>query len=140
MGEFTNKDLMDNFVTFMASIFRSVRFGGASDAHGKANMIRFYYFQEKGAFERDAATGMYRVNFDKMQEAMISLSELILKIQGDGDYAATGKLIEKEVSIREELQKYLDRIEAAGFHVTLFLNRELKLLAYSLLNKYQNML
>ncbi|HKJ43164.1 MAG TPA: hypothetical protein VKA27_13800, partial [Sunxiuqinia sp.] len=60
MGEFTNKDLMDNFVTFMASIFRSVRFG-ASDAHGKANMIRFYYFQEKGAFERDAATGTYHV-------------------------------------------------------------------------------
>jgi hypothetical protein len=51
-GEFTDKDLMDNFVTFMAGIFRSVRFGAAS-AHGKANMIRFYYFQETGAFERD---------------------------------------------------------------------------------------
>ena len=46
-GEFSDKDMMDNFVTFMAGIFRSVRFGAAS-AHGKANMIRFYYFQEKG--------------------------------------------------------------------------------------------
>ncbi len=44
MGEFSDKDMMDNFVTFMAGIFRSVRFGAAS-AHGKANMMRFYYFQ-----------------------------------------------------------------------------------------------
>lgn len=51
MGEFPEKDLMDNFVTFMAGIFRSVRFGAAS-AHGKANMIRFNYFQETGAFEK----------------------------------------------------------------------------------------
>ncbi|HCY01344.1 MAG TPA: Zn-dependent hydrolase, partial [Bacteroidales bacterium] len=49
MGELGEKDLMDNYVTFMTGIFRSVRFGAAS-AHGKANMVRFYYFQEKGAF------------------------------------------------------------------------------------------
>ncbi|MGM0620489.1 MAG: dipeptidyl-peptidase 3 family protein, partial [Bacteroidota bacterium] len=49
MGELGEKEMMDNFVTFMAGIFRSVRFGAAS-AHGKANMMRFYYFQEKGAF------------------------------------------------------------------------------------------
>ena len=42
----------DYFVTFMAGIFRSVRFGAAS-AHGKANMIRFNYFLEQGAFTRD---------------------------------------------------------------------------------------
>jgi hypothetical protein len=52
MGELGEKEMMDNFVTFMAGIFRSVRFGAAS-AHGKANMMRFYYFQETGAFERD---------------------------------------------------------------------------------------
>ncbi len=57
MGELGEKDMMDNFVTFMAGIFRSVRFGDAS-AHGKANMIRFYYFEEAGAFERDADTGI----------------------------------------------------------------------------------
>ncbi len=113
MAELGEKDMMDNFVTFMAGIFRSVRFGDAS-AHGKANMIRFNYFEEAGAFERDAETGTYRVNFDKMKEAMLSLSELILKIQGEGDYAAAGKLIQEEGSIREELQKDLDRIGAAG--------------------------
>jgi hypothetical protein len=113
MGELGEKEMMDNFVTFMAGIFRSVRFGAAS-AHGKANMMRFYYFQETGAFERDAATGTYRVNFEKMKAAMLSSSEQILKIQGDGDYTTAKKLIEEQGFIREELQKDLDRIGEAG--------------------------
>ena len=116
MGEFADKDLMDNFVTFMAGIFRSVRFGAAS-AHGKANMIRFYYFQEKGAFERDAETGMYRVNFEKMKQAMIDLSDLVLTIQGDGDYEQAKSLLEEKGFIREELQLDLDRIGEAGIPV-----------------------
>lgn len=116
MGEFADKDLMDNFVTFMAGIFRSVRFGAAS-AHGKANMIRFYYFQEKGAFERDVETGMYRVNFEKMKQAMIDLSDLVLTIQGDGDYEQSKSLLKEKGFIREELQLDLDRIGEAGIPV-----------------------
>ena len=113
MGEMGEKDMMDNFVTFMAGIFRSVRFGAAS-AHGKANMMRFYYFQETGAFTRNEATGTYSVNFEKMKAAMINLSADILKIQGDGDYATAKKLIEEKGFIREALQKDLDRISKAG--------------------------
>jgi hypothetical protein len=113
MGEMGEKDIMDNFVTFMAGIFRSVRFGAAS-AHGKANMMRFYYFQETGAFERDPVTGTYRVDFEKMKDAMFSLSELVLRIQGDGDYERAVKMIEEKGFIREELQKDLDRIGEAG--------------------------
>ena len=112
-GELGEKELMDNFVTFMAGIFRSVRFGAAS-AHGKANMIRFYYFQETGAFKRDEETGSYRVNFEKMKEAMITLSEEILKIQGDGNYESAYNLIKERGYIREELRKDLDRIGKAG--------------------------
>lgn len=112
-GEFTDKDLMDNFVTFMAGIFRSVRFGAAS-AHGKANMIRFYYFQEKGAFERDPQTGTYRVDFEKMKQAMFDLTDMILVIQGDGDYEKASQLVKEKGFIREELQSDLDRISASN--------------------------
>jgi hypothetical protein len=77
-------------------------------------MMRFYYFKEMGAFERDAFSGTYRVNFDKMKDAMFGLSEKILKIQGDGDYASAKKWIEEQGVIREELQKDLDRIGEAG--------------------------
>jgi len=113
MGEMGEKDMMDNFVTFMAGIFRSVRFGAAS-AHGKANMMRFYYFREQGAFDRDEETGTYSVNYEKMKGAMFSLSEMILRIQGDGNYEKAMQMIDEKGFIREQLQKDLDRINEAG--------------------------
>src|SRR4249919_3236093 len=84
-GELDKAKLMDGYVTFLAGILRSVRFG-ASDAHGKANMVRFNFFAEQGAFSRDA-DGRYRVDFEKMRSAMNALSAKLLTIQGDGDYA-----------------------------------------------------
>ncbi len=119
MGEFPDKDLMDNFVTFMAGIFRSVRFGAAS-AHGKANMIRFAWFQEAGAFERDAATGIYRVNFEKMKEAMLGLTNAILVLQGDGNYPEAVRLIAEKGIVGSDLQADLDRIAQAGIPKDIF--------------------
>lgn len=113
MGELPGKEIMDNYVTFMAGIFRSVRFGAAS-AHGKANMMRFNYFQEKGAFSYDEKTGYYTVDFEKMTEAMNSLSAEILIMQGDGNYAAAKDALAKMGTIRPALQKDLDRIAEAG--------------------------
>ena len=69
-------DIKDYYVTFMASIFRSVRFG-ASSAHGKANMIRFNFFNDMGAFERNETDGTYRINFEKFQEATDALTCLL---------------------------------------------------------------
>lgn len=112
MGELGEKDLMDNYVTFMASIFRSIRFGAAS-SHGKANMVRFNYFKEKGAFTRNE-DGTYTVNFEKMTETMKELGEKILTIQGNGNYDAAKQMVEEMGHIREQLQADLDRIGNAG--------------------------
>ena len=109
-------DLMDYYVTFMASIFRSVRFG-ASSAHGKANMVRFNFFQEQGAFTRDEATGTYRIDFEKMQEAADALSEKILTLQGDGNYDGVAQLVAEYANIRETLQADLDRLGANNIPV-----------------------
>ena len=113
MGELSSGDVMDNYVTFMAGIFRSARFGIAS-SHGKANMMRFYYFQEKGAFTKDAETGTYKVDFEKMRSAMNELTEKILIIQGDGDFEQAKAWVEADGKIKEELQKDLDKINEAG--------------------------
>jgi hypothetical protein len=110
-GHITEGTLEDYYVTFMAGIFRSVRFG-ASSAHGQANMVRFNYFQEKGAFVRNAETGKYSVDMVKMKEAMASLSGLILKLQGDGDYNGVKKLVAEKGKIGTELQGDLDRLAA----------------------------
>lgn len=109
MGELPGKDLMDNYVTFLAGIFRSIRFG-ASEAHGQSNLIQFYYFRDNGAFEFNAETGKYKVNFDKMKAAVESLEGTILKIQGDGDKAAAKAMLDKALSIDAQLQASLDKV------------------------------
>ena len=113
MGELGEKNLMDNYVTFLSGIFRSVRFGAAS-SHGKSNMIQFNYFQEQGAFTRDEVTGKYKVDFEKMTLAVNSLGEKILVIQGNGDYEAASKLVEEMSVIKETLASDLKKINDAG--------------------------
>ena len=108
-GELGDVDLRDYYVTFMASVFRSIRFG-ASSAHGKANMVRFNFFEKRGAFVRDPENGTYRVDFDRMQESMTALSELLLTLQGNGDYEGARRLTEEEGIIRPQLQADLDRL------------------------------
>jgi Peptidase family M49 len=115
-GELGEIDLRDNYVTFMASIFRSVRFG-ASSAHGQANMVRFNFFAERGAFVRNPETGTYRINFDRMDEAIATLSELLLTLQGTGDYEGAVTLTHEKGVIGPELQGDLDRLTDANIPV-----------------------
>lgn len=114
-GELPDTDLMDNYVTFLAGIFRSVRFG-ASSAHGRANMVRFNFFAEAGAFARDDA-GAYRVDVEAMQRAVAELSRRILTLQGDGDRAGAVALLDELGVISPALQADLDRLSAAGIPV-----------------------
>ena len=115
-GELGDVDLHDYYVTFMTSVFRSIRFG-ASSAHGKANMVRFNFFMERGAFNRDVETGLYSVDFEKMETAMTELSRLLLTLQGDGDYDGVKELTESKGVINAELQGDLDRLTAADIPV-----------------------
>jgi hypothetical protein len=121
-GMVGKKDLMDNYVTFMASIFRSIRFGVAS-SHGKANMIRFYYFQQSGAFTKNETKGTYSINFEKMQRSMNDLANLILSIQGDGNYDLAKRLVDETGFIREELQVDLDRLKELSIPVDIQFNQ-----------------
>ncbi|KPM83674.1 dipeptidyl-peptidase 3 family protein [Pseudoalteromonas lipolytica] len=114
-GEITDGTLEDYYITFMAGIFRSVRFG-ASSAHGKANMIRFNFFAEEGAFSKNA-DGLYSVNMEKMSQAMEKLSRLILTIQGDGDYQKVDQLIATHGEIKAELAKDLEKLSQANIPV-----------------------
>ena len=86
-------------------------------AHGRANMVRFHFFEEMGAFTRDEASGKYRVNFDRMEDAMVALSQLILTMQGDGDYAAAGSMLEEKGVVGPALQAELDRLATLGIPV-----------------------
>jgi len=114
-GELEKGELMDYYVTFIAGIFRSSRFG-ASSAHGKANMVRFNYFNEAGAFSRND-DGTYTMNFKETKEAMESLMQKIIYIQGNGDYEAAKEWVAADGVIRDQLQADLDRLNDASIPV-----------------------
>ena len=118
--------LEDYYVTFMAGIFRSVRFG-ASSAHGKANMIRFNFFQEYQAFSRNE-DGLYLVDMLKMADAIDALSNKILTLQGDGDYAGVTKLVADNGIIKPQLQQDLDKLTAADIPVDIDFKQGVKVL------------
>jgi hypothetical protein len=115
MGELKEGEVMDNYVTFMAGIFRSVRFGAAS-AHGKANMLTFAHFSENGAFTYQE-NGTYMVNFDKMKLAVESLGGMILSLQGDGNYEKVKDLILTKSVIPVQLQADLEKLKGASIPV-----------------------
>ena len=120
-GVLDEGQLKDYYTTFLAGIFRSVRFG-ASSAHGKANMIRFNYFAEKDAFNRDD-NGKYSVDMEKMNSAMSSLSTLILTLQGNGDYEGVGKLFSESGLIKQQLADDLNRLTEAKIPVDITFNQ-----------------
>lgn len=114
-GVITEGSIEEYYTTFLAGIFRSVRFG-ASSAHGKANMVRFNYFKDEGAFTRNEQ-GQYRVNIENMALAIKSLSKLILTLQGNGDYKKTSLLMNKKGNIDEELANDLANLTSANIPV-----------------------
>jgi hypothetical protein len=115
-GELKDTTLLDHYVTFVAGIIRSVRWG-ATNAHSRANMIEFNYFQDRGAFTRDAATGTYRVDMEKMTQAVTALAGRLIQLQGNGDYAAAAKVVAEEAAMRAGLQADLDRLTTKNIPV-----------------------
>lgn len=115
MGEITSGEVMNNYVTFFAGIFRSCRFG-AGNAHGKANMLSMKYFSDNGAF-LFLDNGYYKVNFEEMKKAVESLAGKIITLQGNGDYEGVRTWIENDGVMTETLRRDLDKVNAAGIPV-----------------------
>lgn len=94
--------------TYLAGLFRSLRFGPVS-AHGLANMIQFNYLSEKGAIKKNKKN-LYSIDdkifFDKVKE----LANKVLTIQSTGDYKAAGELIEKYGKMKDQLKSELESI------------------------------
>jgi hypothetical protein len=114
-GAVEDPSVTDNYVSFLASLFRSMRFGGSS-AHGRANIAAFNFLAERSAFAR-GADGRYRVDYPKMEQGMTALARTILVLQGDGDYAGVGAFQERYGQIGPQLRADLDRLNARGIPV-----------------------
>ena len=94
--------------TFLASAFRSIRFG-INEAHGKGIALQLNYLLHKGGFVVNS-DGTFSVAEGKIREAVASLTTELMTIQARGDYAAAQALLKQHVSIRPEVQRVLDKL------------------------------
>lgn len=114
-NELSGGRMEDNYGAFLASIFRSVRFG-SGDAHGRANIAALNFLERLGAFTREA-DGRYRVNYDRMQNAMDALSQTILTLEGTGDYEGVAAFQREYGTILPTFRADLARLNAKGIPV-----------------------
>jgi hypothetical protein len=94
-------------VTYLAGLFRSVRFGIA-EAHGQANAIQFNYLVEKGVITVE--DGRFRINAGTFPEAIEEMVHDILMIQAVGDYEASLAMIDRYGGMPEMLSSALDKL------------------------------
>jgi len=97
--------LEEYYASYLAGIFRTVRFGTA-EAHGRAEMMEFNYLSEHSAIQRDAS-GRYAVDFAKMPEAIAGLAKELLEIEATGDRARAEAWFARYGAMPAELQAAL---------------------------------
>ncbi len=99
------------YVTFLASAFRSVRFG-LNEAHGKGIALQFNYLIDEGAFKYDKGTATFSVDFAVIKDAVRKLTGEIMTIQAEGSYEKAKAMLDKYGIIRPEMKKVLDKMSA----------------------------
>jgi hypothetical protein len=97
------------YTTFLASAFRSLRFG-LSDAHGKGMAMQFNYLTDKGAFIQHA-DGTFSVDMKKVKSAVADLDHDLVTIEAQGDYNAAKKMLDELGVIRPGIKRALDKLE-----------------------------
>jgi hypothetical protein len=105
-GAIPKEKLNGIYASAVAGIFRTVRFGIA-EAHGAGEMMEFNYFVEQGAIRRDASTGLYEIEFDRMPGAIASLARELLEQEATGERARTEAWFKKYAVMPPDLAALL---------------------------------
>lgn len=111
------KDLTEEecIATYVSGLFRSIRFG-VTEAHGRANIMCFNYFEKNGAFTRDDK-GIYNIDYDKARECIQSWAKFLIEMEGNGDMKEAAKYSKANAVVSATLQQDLDRINSQGIPV-----------------------
>ena len=94
------------YATYLASTFRSVRFG-LTEAHARGTALQFNYLTDKGGFVADA-DGSFHVDFDHIKSAVRDLDHDLLTLEAQGDYQGAKRMLDKLAIVRPAMQKALD--------------------------------
>jgi uncharacterized protein YjbJ (UPF0337 family) len=97
------------YTTFLASMFRSVRFG-ITEAHGRGVALQLNYLMDEGAIEVDEASGNFSINPGRIKDAVRKLTGEILTLQAEGSYEKAKAMLDRYGIIRPVVQKALDRL------------------------------
>jgi hypothetical protein len=98
------------YTTYLASAFRSVRFG-ITGAHGKGMTLQFNYLTDEGGIKFDESTGTFSIDHAKIKDAVRKLSNEILTLQAEGSYEKAKALLDKYAVMRPQMKNALDRLQ-----------------------------
>ena len=107
-GMFDDETLKQHYVTYLAGLFRSIRFG-AEEAHGKANIAQIEFLHRQGAIGRNDA-GMWVVNFDKFHAGVSALGKILLELEAEGDYTGAREFLEEYGHLTPGIQTDIDKL------------------------------
>ncbi len=96
------------YTTFLASAFRSIRFG-INEAHGRGIAVQLNYLLGAGAFKANP-DGTFAVDNAKVADAVTALTREIMTIEAEGSYAKAKELIERLGTVRPEVKRVLDKL------------------------------
>jgi hypothetical protein len=107
-GALPKERLEEYYASYVAGIFRTVRFG-TGEAHGRAEMMEFNYLSEQGAISRDATSGLYAIDYSRLKETIASLAKELLEMESTGDRERAEAWFRKYDAMPAELSSALQR-------------------------------
>jgi hypothetical protein len=97
------------YTTYLASMFRSVRFG-LTESHARGVAMQFNYFTDEGAIKFDEATNKFSIDNAKIKDAVRKLTHDLLTLEAEGSYATAKSMLDKYSLIRPPMKGALDRL------------------------------
>lgn len=97
------------YTTYLASMFRSIRFG-LNEAHGRGVAVQLNYFLDNGGVSV-ASDGTFAVNADRIRQNVVDLTRDIMTMQAVGGYDDAKQMIERLAAVRPQVQAVLDRLK-----------------------------
>lgn len=98
------------YTTYLASMFRSVRFG-ITESHGRGVAMQFNYFTDEGAIKFNERTGRFSVDQAKIRDAVTKLARELLTIEAEGSYEKATAILDKYANIRPPMKGALDKLK-----------------------------
>ena len=115
-GEMDASEKESLLATYFTGLFRSMRFGIGA-AHGKGAAFQYSYYREVGAAQWLPEQGRYRLDFEKLEQAVSDLTGKVVMLQGDGNYDAAKAFLDTYVRQDDAAKTVLSRLDDIPYDI-----------------------